>query len=64
MDRQSNGLYWAAQTIAFVIGRHETGDGESMDPFWNGNSAAISQIIFETTIGKTMPIIYETPRLP
>ena len=64
MDRQSNGLYWSAKKIAFVIGRHETGDGETMDPYWNGNSAAIAQIVFETTIGRKLHSVDPSSRLP
>jgi len=46
-----NGIPYEAEHIAFVAGRHETNDGEAMEPYYHGQSAAISQIIFETTVG-------------
>ena len=48
-----NGIPYEAEHIAFVAGRHETNDGEAMEPYYHGQSAAISQIIFETTVGES-----------
>ena len=52
MDFQSNGVAYEADIVAFIVGRHDTGDDEAMEPFYHGRSAAVSQIIFETTVGK------------
>ena len=52
MDFQSNGVAHEADLVAFIVGRHETGDDEAMEPFYHGRSAAVSQIIFETTVGE------------
>ena len=53
-----NGIPYQAQHIGFVAGRHETGDGEAMEPFYHA-SAAVSQIIFETTVGELEMILNE-----
>ena len=52
LDFQSNGVAHEADIVAFIVGRHDTGDDEAMEPFYHGRSAAVSQIIFETTVGK------------
>ena len=52
LDLESNGAPYEADIVAFIVGRHETGDNEAMEPFYHGRSAAVSQIIFETTVGK------------
>ena len=46
-----NGIPYEAEHVAFVAGRHETNDGEAMEPYYRSN-AAVSQIIFETTVGE------------
>ena len=51
LDLESNGAPYEADIVAFIVGRHETGDNEAMEPFYHGRSAAVSQIIFETTVG-------------
>ena len=51
LDLESNGVPYEADIVAFIVGRHETGDDEAMEPFYHGRSAAVSQIIFETTVG-------------
>ena len=48
-----NGIPYEAEHVAFVAGRHETSDGEAMEPYYHGQSAAVSQIIFETTVGES-----------
>ena len=47
-----NGIPYEAEHVAFVAGRHETNDGEAMEPYWHDQTAAVSQIIFETTVGE------------
>ena len=47
-----NGIPFEAEHVAFVAGRHATNDGEAMEPYYHGQSAAVSQIIFETTVGE------------
>ena len=47
-----NGIPFEAEHVAFVAGRYATNDGETMDPYYHGKSAAVSQIIFETTVGE------------
>ena len=51
LDLESNGVPYEADIVAFIVGRHDTGDNEAMEPFYHGRSAAVSQIIFETTVG-------------
>ena len=51
MDLKSNGVAYEADIVAFIVGRHDTGDGEAMEPFYHERSAAVSKIIFETTVG-------------
>ena len=51
MDLQSNGVPYEADLVSFIVGRHDTGDGEAMEPFYHGRSAAVSKIMFETTVG-------------
>ena len=58
LDLESNGLPHEADIVAFIVGRHDTGDNEAMEPFYHGRSAAVSQIIFETTVGGQNYIIF------
>ena len=51
MDLQSNGVPYETDLVSFIVGRHDTGDGEAMEPFYHGRSAAVSKIMFETTVG-------------
>ena len=51
-----DGVPYQAQHIGFVAGRHDTGDGEAMEPYYHA-SAAVSQIIFETTVGELEMIL-------
>ena len=52
MDLESSGVPYEADIVAFIVGRHDTGDGEAMEPFYHGKSAAVSKIVFETTVGE------------
>ena len=58
-DLESNGVPYEADMVSFIVGRHETGDGEAMEPFYHDKSAAISQIIFETTVGRRLLAIHK-----
>ena len=58
-DLESNGVPYEADMVSFIVGRHETGDDEAMEPFYHDKSAAISQIIFETTVGRRLLAIHK-----
>ena len=57
LDLESSGVPYEADIVAFIVGRHNTSDDEAMEPFYHGRSAAVSQIIFETTVGRQNYII-------
>ena len=50
-NRDGNGIPYEMEMVAFVAGRHDVA-GEAIDPHYHGNTAAVSQIIFETTVGE------------
>ena len=52
LNLESSGVPYEADIVAFIVGRHDTGDGEAMEPFYHGKSAAVSKIVFETTVGE------------
>ena len=54
LDVDTHGLPKEADMVSFIVGRHETDEPpwNSIEPFYHGKSAALSRLVFETTVGE------------